>query len=200
MIVVSGCPRGFSRSADDWITIDLGFAGRQSNGKVRRSTGLRIPEYQTAKNVTYGEAIAEVLRTLRSAVKPINLMLEAPLSIAFDKKGNPAPRRFEQRDKSARYWYLQGGAVTLIAAAQLIARLERAEGPEVRLFEAFLTFKTQSQDHKDDADRMLDAALNENPLENHEMRQHPQDQLESSTARFGMNFGIPPVFDISAMK
>ena len=197
MHIFAGTAEQFSRDPEDWILVDSGFSGRQASGRVTPSTGLRLPVWPVGRNVSWSEAKQLTSTFLSSRTRPINVMLEAPLSVAFSDDGNPAPRAFEKSDNSSRYWYLQGGAVTLVSAAYMIGHWFKSNGPDLHLFEAFLSFKNQRQDHSDDANDMLEAALTSTPLSPAEMVQQPTDKLQSSTLELGLDFGVPPVFVIS---
>jgi hypothetical protein len=196
----AGRAETYSRNPNDWILIDVGFSGRQASGSVSRSSGVLLPGDDRARNVTWSDACDLVGACSAGRSSPLNLMLEAPLSIAFDASGNPAARSFERRKAQSRAWYLQGGVVTLFSAALMLIRLaERSQVP-IALYEAIISFKTSKTDHAADAQLMRTAATNSNltPLEADKIRERPTDMLESSLCRFGYDFGIPPVFVIDA--
>ena len=110
---------------EDWIFVDIGFA-RQDN-----SCGVAIGT-DVAKKVEFAELVKLVVRAVQKEGKSLNLLLEAPLSMAFTKAGNPWPRNFEWStrsqgndspqwfkdliDPSERFWYSRAGASTKAGA------------------------------------------------------------------------------------
>jgi len=128
-------------------------------------------------------------------------MIEAPLSIAFDVSGNPAPRRIERRGKQSRAWYLQGGLVTLVSAGMLLARLDQQSKRKIYLYEALLSFKKSRSDHADDATAMREAIVaGQKPISVAGLCDNPKDRIESSLKFAGIDFGIPPVFEINVQE
>ena len=72
---------------EDWIFVDIGFA------RKGKSCGVAIGSCN-AKEITFGELVDMVKETVKEPGKPLNLLLESPLSMAFAKAGNPWPRNF----------------------------------------------------------------------------------------------------------
>ena len=78
-------------AAKDWIVVDLGFSNR------RKSCGMLIEN--NASLLTFAEVKDELAKICEKRhSRPLYLMLEAPLSVAFDVQGNPVGRRFEKPD------------------------------------------------------------------------------------------------------
>ena len=195
-IIQAGDPVSFSRDSVDWILLDVGFAGRQATGAFGKTMGLRLPQNSYSGEVTWANGVKKIVDLCSSNNGELNLMLEAPLSASFDETGNPAPRKFEKRGTSTRYWYLQGGVVTLLSSAYLISELVKKSKCKLHLYEAFVSFKDKIQTHSEDADLMLNAAQSLDPLSEEHIRQKASDSLEAVTSRFGLDYGIPPVFII----
>ena len=193
----AGHPTEFSRNPDHWIFVDIGFGGRKNNGSIGKTTGIKLPD-EDSKNVTWSDCIADIKKYVNAASFPMNLMLEAPLSVAFDVSGNPAPRAFEKTDKGARYWYVPMGTNVAMSALFLLADLRRELKMKVRIYEAIVSFKSERTDHLDDANSMYKAVVNDGIMPLAEFKQSPNDKVESLTSKIGWNFGIPPVFIIES--
>jgi hypothetical protein len=179
----------------DWVFLDSGFAGSSN-----KSSGLLLPGWKEGENLTWANACEEIARCYEKRARPLHLMIEAPLSMSFDNSGNPLGRVGEKRGAKARYWYMQGGLVVLTAAALLLQRLAVLHGPEIFLYEAFISFKKNKTDHKDDANLMRSFIANSKTPEFrtaifHEAQMRPTNcgELISSTAKFGIDFGVPPI-------
>ena len=92
----------------------------------------------------------------------LNLVIEAPLSIAFQENGNPTIRRCDRLPGKSlpRPYYTNAGATTFIAALMLFRELRMVQVRRtMRLFEGFLSFERSSggSDHMKDAMKIRDA-------------------------------------------
>ena len=183
---------------NDWAFLDIGFSGKS------KTSGLLLPGMSEAKNVLWKASKTQIIECAKQKSGALHLMIEAPLSMAFDQAGNPIGRKFEKRGNKTRYWYLQGGAVTMVAASLLIADAWNDADVNIILYEAFLSFKTQKTDHKADAVLMRDAigGRNAGVRYSESIKLNTSDKLFSSTHKFGMDFGIPPTFliDVDEIK
>ena len=105
-----------------WVFVDLGFA-QAKNKSCAVLVGGDKP-----KVVCFGKACKLVLEHIKMTHDaPVNLVLEAPLSVAFDCAGNPKGRSIEKRKgKQPKYWYLQAGIVVMVAAQYMISRIKPA--------------------------------------------------------------------------
>lgn len=133
------------KDSGEWMIVDLGFSATQ------RSCGIWT-KAKGADVVEFGVLVKRVKKEAQKADPvPLNLLLEAPLSVAFNKRGNPTRRRCEtSKDGKYRLWYVNAGAATLIAASHLLQNLIGCQlQREVRLFEGFVSFKAP----KDEANR-----------------------------------------------
>ena len=130
------------KDSGEWVIVDLGFSAR------KRSCGIWT-KANCACVVEFGQCVDRVIEEARKAAsKPLNLLLEAPLSVAFNKRGNPTRRRCDtSKDGKHRDWYVNAGATTLTAADHLLRKLNGCQiKRDVRLFEGFVSFKeTKSQ-------------------------------------------------------
>jgi len=96
----------------------------------------------------FGKAVKSIIDFMNQQKGPINLLIEAPLSVTFvdentTNNSNPVGRSFEKCDNLTRYWYSGAGCTTMVAAMYLIheIQLKVESGVEIRLFEGFVTYK-----------------------------------------------------------
>ena len=87
-----------------------------------------------------------IIEAAGEAGQPLNLLIEAPLSAAFDKGLNPIPRsierKFFQGRNQVRAWHFRTGAVPLLSAMTLLRLVSRSTpARDVRLFEGFGAFE-----------------------------------------------------------
>jgi hypothetical protein len=173
-------PKGHSEDykGPPWVIIDIGFSNNSRSCGVTIN-GKQIPDpvgpyrVTSCKPKTLGDkhygmlcpAITQWLSQHQSSGpnRPVNLMIEAPLSMAFTKRsepggklqgahqGNPIariPDRLEGSDTNdrtqvqQRLWYTQPASGLMIASIRLIQELAIAlDGWNIRLFEGFVSFK-----------------------------------------------------------
>lgn len=126
------------------VAVDLGFSGK------KRTTGMAwaLPSESDAKKHQFGETVKAVAEKSRLLAE-ITLILEAPLSAAFDDLGNPRPRGDFEREPRARWWSVGPGAATALSALfflrQLHCELETAN-VTIHLVEGFVS-GVDSGDH-----------------------------------------------------
>ena len=92
--------------------------------------------------------------------KDLNLVIEAPLSVAFQENGNPTMRVCDRFMGKPRPYYTNAGATTFIAAHMLFRELRTVQVRRtVNLFEGFLSFKSSGwkSDHIEDVRKMKTA-------------------------------------------
>lgn len=133
----AGSVREICKDSGDWMIVDMGFSARQrSCGIWTEASGVDVVEFGTLVKRVIEEA-------RKSDSGPLNLLLEAPLSVAFNERENPTRRRCENsKDGKYRLWYVNAGAATLIAADHLLRKLNGCQiQRDVRLFEGFVSFK-----------------------------------------------------------
>lgn len=151
--------------------------------------------------MTFDALRSALLKLVMDGTTPINLVLEAPLSVAFGSSGNPVGRAIERRDRQTRYWYVGLGCAVLVAATYLLRALYEAPRTRtVRLFEGLVSFKDKAapKSHCNDA-IALRAVIWEPDLASHRVVApdallfNINDTIVSAFAVAGMDFGIPPV-------
>lgn len=189
----AGPSQGFSINPTDWIFIDIGFGGRKNDGRIGKSTGLKLPGLKSS-NETWADTSRKIVDFLEQRDSAVNIMIEAPLSVAFDISGNPAPRSFEKTNKGARYWYVPMGTNVAMSALLMLGNIRKNLTTKVNLFEAIVSFKTRKTDHSSDTEAMFDAVINSSMQPLKDFRQKPSDIVESLGSRVNWDFGIPPVF------
>lgn len=152
---------------DDWIFVDIGFAPEDA------SCGVAVGNRKSEK-VSFAKLVEMVVEEVGKLGKPLNLLLEDPLSMAFTKAGNPWPRSFEAKPKkwnlvpkwfedlkdgTHRGWYRQAGTLTKAGAERLIWKLCRCKRQrEVRLFEGSASLKA---DHHKVAEKLREVVKGE---------------------------------------
>ena len=195
-LIYSGKSTDACRESGDWVFVDLGFANQKP------SCGIAIND-ENPEAVTFAELQKRLLDIVKQPGRTLNLVLEAPLSVAFSESGNPARRSIEKRDGERRYWYCGPGSSVLVAATYLIRALHDGDrAREIRLFEGFVTFKQNNTVSSHTADV---AALREivwqqvghsgQIIDPKELRLE-KDQLQSAFAVAGLDLGVPPVIAV----
>jgi hypothetical protein len=178
-----------------WIFLDIGFSEKQ------KTCGLCIGDGDPV-NLRFDEMKISVAEAIKGSNGPVNLVIEAPLSVAFTTTGNPTGRSLEvQEGKNPRYWYLQGGAVVMVAAQYLIHHLlQESAGSEVRLFEGFVSFKPKDEktDHSKDVELLREVIVNPASfpaavIGPTELARDDADRIQSSFTSMGLDCGVPPV-------
>ncbi len=194
--VIPGTFDNVDTNPDNWMFVDIGFAS------TKRSSALAVAD-NPPQLLTFAELSEELVQALKTPVAPVNLVIEAPLSIAFNSEGNPTGRKIEKRGLKTRYWYCGAGAVTLLAASHLMHRLVCADiSTEIRLFEGFASFKSSKQpsSHRDDIEAMRSIALQRGGrgkrVCKHELKQNPDDSLCFAFSFAGLDFGVPAVLEV----
>lgn len=192
-MIVAGVRDQARRDSGQWVFVDIGFSAD------KRSCGIAIGDSQP-RNVHYGDLAPCIARELESETAPLNLLVEAPLSVAFNADGNPTGRSIEKKNGNTRYWYMQGGAVTLLATMHLVRDLYQMRPlREVRLFEGFVSYKHKGthSSHADDVSNLRRVAWDESDkgriVEAEALKMRDDDFLVSSFSVLGMDLGIPPV-------
>jgi hypothetical protein len=134
-MICAGLPAEANRTSGEWVFVDLGFA------QAAKSCGLLVGDGEP-KEVSFSQLKTEVIEIVVAGGKPLNLLIEAPLSVAFNAKGNPTGRSIERREKQTRYWYVGLGCSVLVAATYLLRCIYDARPVrEIRLFEGLASFK-----------------------------------------------------------
>ena len=192
-MIVPGVPAMAGRDCGEWIFVDMGFA------QSAKSCGIAMGDCEPIA-VRYDELGRCVAHAVNNGSGPMNLLIEAPLSVAFTAQGCPAGRTIEKRGRRTRYWYVGAGAATLLAAMHLLRRLhDMHPSREIRLFEGFASFKTQGEtsSHAGDVSKLRRIAWAESDegriVDSDGLTMKPDHVLRSAFAVSGMDFGIPAV-------
>jgi len=179
-------------SNGSWLFIDIGFSNR------RKSCGLLIHN-EHPKCLHFNQACAAILDYIAIAKRPINLVIEAPLSVAFDQSGNPTGRKIEKQRAETRYWYVGAGCAMMVSAMYLVRSIDDAHPRHpVRLFEGFVSFKTAKSNDKHDVLRLREVVKNaeknvDETVGPEELKLAPSDDVVSAFRVAGLDCGVPPV-------
>ena len=181
-------------NSGEWVFVDIGFS------RNSRSCGFAVGDSEP-QEVVFGSLAPQILSVIGKGRGPLNLLIEAPLSVAFNAKGNPTGRRIEKRGSRTRYWYVGPGCAVLVAATYLLRELyEASPTRQVRLFEGFASFKEQggSSSHTDDVADLRNIAWSRGQTLGRVvgpdgLKAEKGDILCSAFAVSGMDLGVPPV-------
>jgi len=189
-----------ARDPGDWVFVDLGFAV-----KKKKTCGLLLGDGEP-RVVTFSELRSKIAGICRATGAPLNLLIEAPLSVAFGANGNPAGRTIELRANKPRYWYV-GPASSVIVAATYLLRTIHDLPPqrEVRLVEGLVSFKTSKvrSSHTKDVIEMRELVWTRSAALGRifgaaDLPKDRGDHVQSAFLVSGMDFGVPPVVAIGA--
>jgi hypothetical protein len=177
-----------------WVFLDIGFSNKV------KSCGLLINDLDP-EAVRFNEAQSRILDLVETSGEPVKLMIEAPLSVAFDKSGNPTGRSIEKQDGKTRYWYNGLGCGVMVAAMYLLREIQlSAPNRTVLLFEAFVSYKDRKikSDHRRDVRLMREvvkdpAGRRQSIISPEELGRAAGDQVKSAFCVAGMDCGVPPV-------
>ena len=189
----AGCVSDLHERVGEWLFVDVGFSAKGRTCGVVEGTGQ-------PQEVTFRDLVnLTTQKAKRNDPKPLNLLLEAPLSVVFDEHGNPTGRSFERRGRGTRYWYSGPAPALIIATGHLLRSLvDSGVQRDVRLFEGFLSFKPRGRksNHIEDVKELRKAVWNPKQtciVAPDHIKRHESDRIESAFAFGGMDFGIPPV-------
>lgn len=108
------------------MAVDLSFS---KGDTCRNGVWANREEFQRSKGVSFSEALQIVEKAI-GICRRIHLVLEGPLSYAFDQIGNPMPRQFrdphtsrEVPERGQKAWYLPIGASVAFAAQRFLSCL-----------------------------------------------------------------------------
>ncbi|MBI4283927.1 MAG: hypothetical protein HY663_05600, partial [Chloroflexi bacterium] len=173
-----------------WLILDIGFSGSQKTCGMLKGDGK-------AYKLKFHDAIEEVIKIAKD--KPmLNLVIEAPLSVAFDKSGNPKRRKIDFN----RPWYFNSGCTVMVATMYLMWKLCNHCPPvEVRLFEGFVSFKNKGaqSNHLGDVERLRDTIKHQETQNFYDPKKLAEDECDNVMSAFklmNMDLGIPPVIKV----
>ena len=162
--IIAGSVNDICKESGDWVIVDIGFSKNDPTcGVWTDASGVEV--------VTFDNLVRKVIQEAAGNEKsppnppPLNLLLEAPLSVAFVGNHTPTRRRCDERKldeelrnggqkKEYRDWYYNAGAATLLAAGYLLRVLYSCDRQrKVRLFEGFVSFKRSKPKNKAEAEK-----------------------------------------------
>ncbi len=193
-MIRAGRKTEISSFSGEWLILDIGFANNAA------SCGLLVNEAPPV-NLRFNKTVEKICRFISKSQKPVNLLIEAPLSVAFDINGNPKGRSVEKQGPKTRYWYVGPGCTVMIASLYLMRAITEATPKvEIRLFEGFVTFKETGKKSNHSRDVELLREVVENPIQYSEAIIEPKalkmaesDTLKSAFWVTGIDAGIPLV-------
>jgi hypothetical protein len=105
------------------VAVDMGFSGKTAScGYAFRAVANGPIE---SENKKFHDCLATVVKQFQNVGEAV-LILEAPLSSAFDRLGNPQPRGDFERHPKPRWWSLGPGASMSLAAMYFLKRFVEA--------------------------------------------------------------------------
>ena len=148
-MIYAGTRQHLNVESGSWIITDIGFSNR------KHTCGLSF-DLADPVCVNFSDLKSSVTEHIRRAQSTCNLLIEAPLSVAFDRHQNPIGRSIEKEGSKTRYWYVGLGCAVMTAALYLVRAIHDAKlANDVRLFEGFVTYKSKDEDSNHDADVRL---------------------------------------------
>ena len=144
----AGCVDDIHKDSGNWLFIDIGFSSNKKSCGFLKGKGCPEP-------ITFGDLVKQVVEETQKETDVLNMLIEAPLSVAFNEDRNPTFRKPETRkvnDKVVdhRGWWYGAGAITMLAAGYLLRKLEDCgDKRDVRLFEGFVSFKPKDDTSSD---------------------------------------------------
>lgn len=139
------------------LAIDLGFSGsRPTCGAAYRAKGSNRVVRERLK---FGECVDFSLKTLAGSSEAV-LIIEAPLSAAFDTEGNPHARGAFEAAPKARWWSIGPGAAMALAAQYFLRALDQVATSDARhhLIEGFVA-GADSGDDAEVAERLVESVI-----------------------------------------
>jgi len=180
----------------NWIFFDVGFSAD------KYSSGLLIGDDKPSQ-LQFGEAKSRIVQHVKDATSPTKLVIEAPLSVCFNKNNNPTGRLKIEKESvggktKTRYWHNEGCRV-MVAALYLVRQIADATTNEVCLFEGFVSFK----DGKGKSNHRADVLLLREVVQRPEQFANciigpdklcgPDERIVSAFNVCGIDCGVPPV-------
>lgn len=181
-------------ASGSWVFIDIGFANKA------KSCGLLFDDRKPIE-VTFNQAVENICRHIQTNHTPVNLVIEAPLSVSFDNNGNPKGRAVEKQNGKTRYWYVSLGCTVMVAALYLVRAIHNSKpSNEVCLFEGFVTFKDSNDKSNHSRDVLLLRDIVNNRNENIDaiispdrLKMNSTDIIKSAFLVAGLDLGVPPI-------
>lgn len=147
------------------LAVDMGFSGKSaSTGYACRAAG---DQQALSGNKTFSDCLQAVAEQI-GRVGDVLLIIEAPLSAAFDQKGNPQPRGAFESTPKPRWWSLGPGAAMSLAAMHFLKRLADKIPADRKCFlvEGYVVGANSGRD-ADVAEALIQAAYSERKSSRH---------------------------------
>jgi hypothetical protein len=195
-MIEAGTPQEIKWSDGNWLFVDIGFSAKKA------SSGLLIGDGNPIC-VQFGEATRQIIEHVRRATTSTNLVIEAPLSVCFNKRGNPTGRTIERETTEdttkTRYWHAGLGCSVMVAAMYLVRELSNAApASKVRLFEGFVSYKEGTKtDHCADVELLREVVQDPERFATCIVRPdslcEQGNKIVSAFRVCGADCGVPPV-------
>jgi hypothetical protein len=136
------------------VAVDMGLSGTTKSCGVALALPGKKPDAASYYFATAAETVSDFFRKHGDGV----LILEAPLSAAFDAKRNPSARGDFEREGKPRWWNLRAGAQMALAALYFCRRLAELlpKNSVIHIIEGFVV-GADSGEHADVAARLAGA-------------------------------------------
>ena len=188
----AGCYEELVKPSGEWLFIDIGFSSRKESCGFLKAL---LPEDNGCPGeLRFDQLVNRVIEVAKAPCSsPLNMMIEAPLSVAFNHAGNPAHRSADLREgKGPQGWWYNAGAITMIAAGRLLRKISECEAErEVRLFEGFLS---SEKSHAKVVRKLRRAVLASKGSKPQDLKRCGSDCLESAFS--DIYCGIPPIVKV----
>jgi hypothetical protein len=197
-MIRAGTVEELKRDSGEWLFVDVGFAQRS------RSCGFLLGNGEPVE-LTFADLVSRGGDVASEPRGALNLLIEAPLSVAFTAAGNPTGRSFERQPSGTRYWYVGLGCSVCIAALYFLHGIRHQSRREIRLFEGFASFKPKGNrsSHAGDVLKLRDAVWHPErhpaaivPPER--LALTPTDSVYSAFKVAGLDYGVPPVVKVDS--
>jgi hypothetical protein len=193
-MIIPGTKSEIVWGSGSWAFLDIGFSNNA------RTCGLAIDQ-EDPLALTFAETRYKLLKWLHEQRFNCNLVIEAPLSVCFDVRGNPRGRRIEQSGAQNRLWYTGAGCAVMTAALYMIRALYDARpSANLYLFEGFVSFKLHGakSSHEDDVRKLRKIVRSPGANQGRfvtadELKISESDMLQSAFCVAGMDCGVPAV-------
>lgn len=204
--LLAGTIQQLREHSGDWVFVDLGFSAKgRTCGFLHVPSNASSEADTSATEMQYGDMKKALVDLVKCGGQPLHIVLEAPLSAAFQPNGNPLGRSVELENSKHRYWYESLGCSVLLASLYLIKALVDAHpAREVRLFEGFVSFKSKTKsNHAADVLALKTAIWSgrseafSNPVP---LLGNSGSVVTSTLELLGLGCGPPPIIKVSSLS
>lgn len=196
-MICAGKTSEIRANSGEWIYLDIGFS------RDLRTCGLAFNNDEP-ECVLFSVAKQKITDFIRDAGRKVcNLLIEAPLSVAFDRHGNPVGRSIEKNGRKTRYWYAGAGCTVMVASLHLLRHLvDSLDDPNIRLFEGFVSYKKcegrRKSDHAGDVRLLREVICHPKTFpksiyDEKRLKSCPDCRLENAFKVARISSGVPPV-------